>query len=1098
MSIIDNEKQTLEQALRNSLPQAESVDILTAYFYFSGFSMLINQLKDKKIRILVGKAIDPSRIKELSNILKRTPDVDLAGVTDINFDSKTRSAKRSDYIKSFAGMMNSELVGSDFDDADGRRAFEIFEQKMRDGSLEIKMTSIPNHAKVYILSNSEQYSLGGDYRGCVFHGSNNFTYSGLRGQGEVATVDRSNERYDEFLNYFNSLWDNANNTIDIQTEKANDLITSIENDTWIHSNPSPYDIYARILFEYYGHEESNIKTATDITDGRFSNLSYQLDAIKESVFCINKHHGVIIADVVGLGKSVIASAIAHNLNMERTVVIAPPHLVPQWNDYGNSFKLRNSFIRSRGKMEDIFESFYYDKQPTLYIIDEAHYYKNQNTKDYILLHKLIRSNPDNRVLLLSATPYNNHPKDIFSLLKLFQVPGKSTLCPQEGLNRRFSALISEYKTFEKISREQGITQDVKDGMASISERIREIIEPVVIRRSRIDLKEIKKYADDLAAQGIEFPEVADPILLTYDFGEEINNLYLDTIDKMSGSGSSSERVFSGALYMPFNYIVDKEGFYREYKDRLKSINLETTQRNMASFAKRLFATRLESSKEAFRLTLSKMIESIEYRLRLWHSVGVVPLLSNKEPMDLDEIEEIVSAVGSNQRIDGFDDSTLPVPSHLFSHEYIENLESDYQILRDIQKGWFENGHRDNDPKLEKVIECISRLRIENPKRKIVIFSQFKDTAEYVAECLVRRSLRVMLYTGSSKKSEKTIVSKNFDASWPIDQQEDDYDIIVATDALSEGFNLHRAGVVINYDIPYNPTRVIQRIGRINRINKKMFERLYIYNFFPSVIGEEHTNIARISNLKMLLINTIIGGDTKILSPDENLQSFLRRQFNEQDQENQERSWDNSYRNDFYKISKDKDFLNRIKHIPARARIARDVNSSINAIMYAKKSGNNLFMSAEGRDIAFLSPEKALSLLKADSSEEPKNISDLPKDSVILKARDEILRERVSRGALKNRQNALGVIDTLRHYSGFHIDYLLDLKETIEMYDDLCDGEIAYIGNIDIDKVLDGRIDEVINELKVAIPELYLEDIRQKSIAMNNGDDAIVFIEEFVA
>ena len=129
------------------------------------------------------------------------------------------------------------------------------------------------------------------------------------------------------------------------------------------------------------------------------------------------------------------------------------------------------------------------------------------------------------------------------------------------------------------------------------------------------------------------------------------------------------------------------------------------------------------------------------------------------------------------------------------------------------------------------------------------------------------------YTSRENKNVKKTIELNFDAGKKTDIQQNDYDVLAATDAISEGYNLHRAGTVFNYDIPYNPTRVIQRVGRINRINKKVFERLFIYNYFPTAIGEGETRAKEIATLKMAMINAIIGEDTKVLTGDIELKSF---------------------------------------------------------------------------------------------------------------------------------------------------------------------------------------------------------------------------------
>ena len=167
------------------------------------------------------------------------------------------------------------------------------------------------------------------------------------------------------------------------------------------------------------------------------------------------------------------------------------------------------------------------------------------------------------------------------------------------------------------------------------------------------------------------------------------------------------------------------------------------------------------------------------------------------------------------------------------------------------------------------------------KRKIIIFTEFSDTANYLY--LQIKNIfknRVNIYTSkeSSSTKKKKEIKDNFDAGINIKDQKNDHDILIATDTISEGFNLHRAGTIINYDIPYNPTRVVQRFGRINRMNKRMFDKLYIYNFFPTAIGEKEVNLKRITGIKSLLFNSIFGTDTKVLSGDETLSSFLQKEF----------------------------------------------------------------------------------------------------------------------------------------------------------------------------------------------------------------------------
>jgi superfamily II DNA or RNA helicase len=170
---------------------------------------------------------------------------------------------------------------------------------------------------------------------------------------------------------------------------------------------------------------------------------------------IEKHNGVMVADVVGLGKSIIASAVANNLGL-RTIVIAPPHLVPQWEDYCEEFRI-TARVFSRGVIQKALEHYRSkstENEQWLIIVDEAHNYRNEFTLDYAMLHELCLGN---KVMLLTATPFNNQPADIYSLIKLFQIPTKSTLQTVDNLGEEFRKLINSYKTLKKKQKNDQIT-----------------------------------------------------------------------------------------------------------------------------------------------------------------------------------------------------------------------------------------------------------------------------------------------------------------------------------------------------------------------------------------------------------------------------------------------------------------------------------------------------------------------------------------------------------------------------------------------------------------------------------------------------------------
>lgn len=1097
MALIDNKEKTLQEALKNALPNAERVDILTAYFYFSGFSALADELKDKKIRILVGKAIDPNAVDELSSAMKHDPDVSLDMFQNRKFVGLSNTQKQTDYTEGFIKLFNKSALSEAFDGTKDQYMQKIFEEKLRDGSLEIRMTNESNHAKAYLLKNKAEASQGGDFKGTVFMGSNNFTYSGLIGQGELAVSFRDNEKFDEFTDKFESLWDDPG-VIDIQIKDTPDsedsFLNQIQERLWLHSTPDPYKIFVRILHEIYAElEDEDVKSPASITGGRFSNLKYQLDAIKSGIECVNKNNGVIIADVVGLGKSVIASAIAHNLEMS-TIIITPPHLKSQWQDYAMRFKIPGAHVESGGMIKHLHDHYAKDSEPKLYIIDEAHRYRNELTDDYQLLHQLTRSNANNKVLLLTATPYNNRPQDLFAMVKLFQTPSRSTINSVDNLGLRFDDLIIKYRKLEKIGK-KNLTDEVKAELQKLSKELRLLIEPVVIRRSRIDLKEIKEYADDLKNQGIEFPEIVGPELIEYDLGD-LRQLYIDTLEKLT----DAEDGFNGARYQSASYIKDRDTFIEKYGDFFDDSDLKTAQANLAVFMRRLLVQRFESSKYAFQSTLNNMIRSHEIILKWWDK-GYVPIRKKEGLIDPDELEELDSLDEINALIESGEDIdpemvkkvALTIPRDLFEDTFALLVKNDLELLKNIKASWFNEGVTGDDPKQVQTEQKIRDFLSENPNRKIVIFSGYSDTAEYVARKLREHGLsRTLIYTGSSSNSMKKVVSENFDASYD-GVQRNDYDIIVATDALSEGFNLHRAGIIINYDIPYNPTRVVQRIGRINRINQKMFDKIYIYNFFPTDVGEGIANVKGISTLKMLLINNIVGSDTRTLTPDEDLKSYFKSTYNDADSTNSERSWDNEYRNIYNAIKHDRNLLKEVQNIPERTRIVRTSRPDNISISFARRGNGILFALAGEYDneAEIVSPEFVLPYFKAGSDEKSQE------GDAALDSKFEILRKRITAPhplpkIQGRRADALKIIEALKEVYSPERNYLADLYDAIREFDDLSNGELKYIAQIKLDE---NNLGEAVQELKHKFTPHYLGVIKEKAEAIDSVSEIIMFTED---
>jgi len=1092
MSLIDNKNQTLQDALKNALVTADRIDIAVGFFYFSGFEALANELKDKKIRILVGLEVDPKLISEISQKAK-DGDVDLSKYQTRD-SINSRTVKKLNYIDTFVGFMNDSDV---FDSDKANELYELYIQKINDGSLEIRKTVDDYHGKYYVVHNKKETSQSGDFPGTVFFGSSNLSYRGLSGQGELNRSSREKNEFDEFTSQFEEMWSDSKSISIADANTKDQFIEAIKPRIWKYSTPLPYYLYIRVLHEiFYQQEINTLKTPKTITNGLYIDLEYQIDAIKMVMDKLNKYDGAILADVVGLGKSIIASAVARNMDA-KTVIIAPPHLMSQWEEYKEQFGIRGSKVFSSGKIQEIYDRYHEAKEPLFFILDEAHRYRNEDTNDYKLLHQVCRSHPENKVLLLTATPFNNDPKDVFALIKLFQTPGQSTIRSVDNLSLRYRDLIQRYKKLRRDMTKGAVQEAVDKETAEIAAEQRRLIETIIIRRSRLDLNYITRYREDLQRQNISFAEVRGPDPLEYDLGE-LFEPYMKTLDLIIKPDNEG---FLGARYKPTSetYMDDenRKKFIDKYKSEFDDIeDLRIAQSNLAKFMRRLLVMRFESSKDAFRSTLEKMIESNKLIEHWWNELGIVPIMKKgqlPDPQDYDledgESDSLTEELELLRNKKGF----LEISKDMLNPQFIEDVRHDTELLQSIHDDWYSNPQfADLDPKLDNVIKKIKELLSENKDRKIVIFSSYKDTVDYLYKTMINHGLsRVTKYSASEgTDANKKIIRQNFDASIQETQQTNDFDVLIATDALSEGFNLHRAGIVINYDIPYNPTRVIQRVGRINRINKRVFEFLNIYNCFPTAIGEEETRVKSISTLKMKLINAVVGSDTKTLTKDEELVSYFKDEFDKAQKEDERLSWDTVHRENFERALKDNDLMKKVLDLPRRSRIKRIGGKNSGTIVFGKKGQNSVFTyGITTDDIRVTSAEESLPVFAAKPDEKSElvdkeftNIFNLAKEKLFAKHELPQIKGR--------RATAINVLKVMANKMPIARDYCEDIISIIKTLDDISDGSLKDISQLDANK-----IEESYKKLQGIIPDVFVRNILNRSKHTDEAQELLLFAEQ---
>lgn len=1094
---ITNKELILSDIINSILPKCNNAYFLVGYFYFSGFAELCEKLKDVNLKVLVGLEVERSIINGIKE------------VENFTSSNKSRGQLREDFYKSLVEIYNN----TDFFDSEEQiEKFKLFLEKLENGTLEIRKTSDPNHAKLYLFENKEELTECGSYLGTMITGSSNFSVTGLKNRLELNVILRDKPSYEEGKAVFDELWETAVAVVDEEhiTEFKEKVIKHI----WFEKLYSPYAMFVRVLHEYFNiPSDENILTPNDITDGTYSDLKYQTDAVQLALNSIKTHEGVIISDVVGLGKSIIASTVARNLRL-RTIIVCPPHLKQQWEEYKDEFGFIAS-VFSSGKIDSALEHYRMITHPDekfLIIVDEAHKYKNEYIQDYSTLHDLCMGN---KVMLLTATPFNNRPEDIYSMLKLFQIPSKSTLKTVENLGAAFKDLISRYKDLAEAQRKNTLTKaEIKQEADEIAKHIRSIISPLVVRRSRLDLEEIPEYKEDLKRQKISpiIPEA--PIQLGYYLGD-IRELYLRTLNMISPTEEEKSKnphihYYEGARYKPTRYIIENEKLRKELDKELTD-KLGTDlgmligrQVNIALFMRRMLVRRYESSVAAFRDSLNSMIESSEHILKWIEKRDKVPVYKKGTLPDVEEFYETTDDDLSEEIAEAFDKyierGFFEIDMKYINRDsFLGDIMADLQLLKDIRNEWFVekcvtvNGNAvvtfemKFDYKLDAFCKLLKEQREKDPARKIIVFTEFADTANYLGEALAHEGLGVFKYTSKeASTTNKAIIRANFDAGLKPQYQKNDYQVLIATDAISEGYNLHRAGTIFNYDIPYNPTRVIQRIGRINRINKKMFEKLYIYNYFPTDIGEAETRTKQISTLKMAMIHAIMGEDTKALTDEEELNAFFKERYQAELAQSEERSWDTQYRNLLNQL-KGTEIHNYALQIPHRARIARNVEKPCKGVVLFGKKGNDFIfkIGANAEDVPqMLTSEQAISLFEATMEEEPQAV-DNKFDKIYQHVKSNLYR---SIAKDENEKSRLEAVDKLKLWVKTKVlpkDYVNDLLLTIKN-DGLTGEEIRFINK---------QTSKTVNTVQEKITQDYLNRIVEKMNKVEEGDEVLILAEQ---
>ena len=779
------------EGILSNNPQIKNLDAVVGFLRASGYFTLRPFLDNiNKVRILIGIDVD----KYIARAYQKG---------ELFFGAEEEV--KEECLK----LLKEDIEQSHYNKKVEDGMFQIV-QDMIDGKLELRAhPSKKIHAKFYILypDNFNQHTFG-----AAITGSSNLSGNGLGiGDDKQYEFNVKLTQYDDVAfarNEFELLWEEAKD-VPINAEDFQETLDK----TYLKGDVTPYELYIKMLMEYFSDRVLHIDQDDpfDMPEG-YDKFEYQMDAVIEGYQKLIRYDGFFLADVVGLGKTVIATMIAKKFLIEngrdntKILVVYPPAVEQNWKTTFKDFGIdKYTQFVSNGSLSKILDDENYNywnaDEYDLVLVDEAHKFRNHTTGAFQQLQEICKMprveignipGYKKKVMLISATPMNNTPADIYNQILMFQDPRHCTIDGVPNLTAFFSPLVVEFRKFRKQENFDIIL------FKKLAERVRDrVIKPLTVRRTRTDIESIKRYNKDVNG----FPKVAKPIKKEYELNDHLANLFKEAMNIL-------DRQLVYARYKAIAYLKPESS--NELYD-----NAELISRSLAGIRKNGLVKRLESSFYAFKISVDNFRQANENMIKMWENdrIFIAPDMDINKLYELgytdDEIEEKLNEKAEdNPKNAVFNCSD-------FDPEYIDLLRHDQKLLDDMWKEW-ENINDEDDSKFAKFADLLKHelfKKNRNPEGKIVVFSESVDTIKYLSKRIDRSD--VMVISAQNRSSLFKTIRENFDANWK--HKKSDYNIILTSDVLAEGVNLHRSNIIINYDTPWNATKLMQRIGRVNRI-----------------------------------------------------------------------------------------------------------------------------------------------------------------------------------------------------------------------------------------------------------------------------------------
>jgi len=824
--IYDNITQHLYRGLTETLEDSYRSDFCVGYFNLRGWKHLekyIEQFEggDDCCRLLVG--------------MQRPEEQILREAVGI-FEEEVVDNKRANEIKkSIAKSFRKQLTFGTPTDAD-EIALRKLKHQLMEGKVKVKLYLKHSlHAKLYLLYRKDKKT---PYIGYV--GSSNLTLSGLSKGGELNVDVVEQDAAKKLVKWFEDRWEDRL-CIDISEE----LIEILE-ESWAGEELTPpYHIYLKVAYHLSQEARSGIDNYIVPKALKEILMPFQENAVSVAARHLDKRGGVLIGDVVGLGKTLTATAVAKLFEetfFTEVLIICPKNLVEMWRDYVHTYQLRGR-VQSISMVRDDFVEK--TRRYRVVIIDESHNLRNRDSKRYGFVKEYLERN-ESRVILLTATPYNKSYMDISNQLRLF-IPEDQDLgvSPEKFIDQVGGPV--EFVANYQYSPNTILAFEKSD----IAEDWQELLKLYMVRRTRTFIKENYAHWDE--EKGQHFIEFSDgtrnyfpkrlPKKVEYSFDEsdptdQYVKLYSDfVVDSING--------LHLARYGLGNYIDPTKADQADKEDEIILENLSRAGKRLMGFCRTNLFKRLESSGFSFLISLARhvqrnylFIHAIENDLPLpigrQETANLEDFIDEKLPEEDDLTINITTDKNVYKEYGEREYKQSEKDAHKYkwiSAEYfdeslkgelIEDSEAILEIIK-LAKNW--------NPETDKQLNALHKLiEKDHGNEKIIIFTQFTDTAHYLFTQLEKRGVKDLAMVSGDSKSP-TELAQRFSPKSNNKEVQNELRILISTDVLSEGQNLQDSHIVVNFDLPWALIRLIQRAGRVDRIGQKS-EIIYCYSFLP--------------------------------------------------------------------------------------------------------------------------------------------------------------------------------------------------------------------------------------------------------------------------